>query len=211
MIVALDDQDDTAVEHLLNSGADADARQEIAVDGNPFLVWLNQLLGDDSQSGSFPTALQIAAQSGDVRAVHLLLEHGASVNDCDKFGGAPLASAVAHHNQQIAQCLLDHDADPNQRDDDGIAVLTEAVRDGDYKTAEVLLNHGAEVEDTDVYGTTNLMIACKQGNPALISLLLRHHASLTRSDDHDNTALWYATQHRSKSPIVAIRSWQRAN
>lgn len=125
LVQAVIDEDLPMVRKLLEEGADPNQRD----------------------SGfSHKTALAWAA-TWDVRAVELLLKHGAPVNASNDYRETPLrqvpycgSSATA---VEIAAMLLRHGADLNAIDDYGIPPLFGIARMGLPEVVELLLKHGA--------------------------------------------------------------------
>jgi len=114
------------------------------------------------------TAIQAAAQTGQVEIVNYLLEHGAEYDICSaamlgsldciedflkedpKYitargaHGIPLLYfPVIHGHTRVAQYLLEQGADPNAASPDGITPLHGAVMFNQPKMASWLLDHGA--------------------------------------------------------------------
>jgi ankyrin repeat protein len=75
---------------------------------NPKLV---HLAGKDDL-----TPLHSAARQGKLKAVAVLLEHGADVNAADTHGCTPLHSAVYGKHTRVAEFLLDHGANKCRAD-----------------------------------------------------------------------------------------------
>ena len=114
------------------------------------------------------TAIQAAAQTGQVEIVNYLLEHGAEYDICSAAmlgsldciedflkedpnrvsargaHGIPLLYfPVIHGHTRVAQYLLEQGADPNAASPDGITPLHGAVMFNQPKMASWLLDHGA--------------------------------------------------------------------
>ena len=115
---------------------------------------------------SWGTALTIAAQTGNMAAAQLLLEHGASV-DGDSVGDTPLRGALACGHADIASLLLAHGADVNRVTKLGGSPLAAAIAYAPQFVPE-LLRRGANVRAPDA-----LTAALAARNTALVSDLLR--------------------------------------
>ena len=114
------------------------------------------------------SAIQAAAQTGQVEIVNYLLEHGAEYDICSAAmlgsldciedflkedpnrvsargaHGIPLLYfPVIHGQTRVAQYLLEQGADPNAASPDGITPLHGAVMFNQPKMASWLLDHGA--------------------------------------------------------------------
>jgi tetratricopeptide (TPR) repeat protein len=152
LVQAVENKDLPTVRRLLEEGADPNQR--------------------DSESSN-DTALARAAL-WDVRAVELLLEHGAPVSARNNRGETPLsrvkrcgspAAAV-----EIAAMLIRHGADVNAVNNSGEPLLLDIARAGLPEVVELLLKHGANPNQT---------IKSDNGEtPLLVSLLLTQNAAL---------------------------------
>ena len=89
---AVDRGDLTAIERLLDSGSDADARDEHG-----------------------QTALMNAARDGRTEVVRLLAGRGAGLNHTAKFGLTALMLSVIRGHIDVARVLIDGGADPHVR------------------------------------------------------------------------------------------------
>mmetsp|Transcript_4992 Transcript_4992/g.6645 ORF Transcript_4992/g.6645 Transcript_4992/m.6645 type:complete len:475 (+) Transcript_4992:1-1425(+) len=137
------------------------------------------------------TPLMIAAGSGDIQTVKLLIEHGADVNakDCD-------GATVLYYSVKYVISVVDLEGSVDQQ---GKA---------SNENAEVLLHlcleHGAEVNESDNDGITPLILACgKSCSLAVKKLLTVENLNVNQSAEDGNTALHYAVT-TSNSEIVQL-------
>jgi hypothetical protein len=93
---AIRNRDIAAVQRLVASGADVNAR---------------------SHGGNTP--LMTAAEEGLVDIARVLLDKGAEINACDVRGDTPLIRAAFSGGPEIVRLLLERGADPDIRGDDG--------------------------------------------------------------------------------------------
>jgi hypothetical protein len=120
-----------SVAALLNKGANVNRYPQ---DGNPALWW--------------------AAYAGNVAICKLLLDSGATVDECDGYTeGTPLMAACECGSIAIATMLLEAGADVNYRADKGYCALLHAVRCRHYELVIMLLKAGADLDVSDEYGT----------------------------------------------------------
>jgi ankyrin repeat protein len=144
------------------------------------------------------TAVQAAAQTGQVEIVNYLIDHGAEYDICtaamlgnldcmDDFikmdpklinargaHGLPLLYfPVIHAKTEVAEYLYQHGADPNAASPGGITPLHGAVMFNQPKMAEWLLEHGAG-PNPRYDGKTPLAMALEKQQTELIEVLRSH-------------------------------------
>jgi uncharacterized protein len=119
------------------------------------------------------TPLGLAAFFGQRKAVEILLATGAQVNVAarNSMKVAPLHSAAAADQTEIARLLLEHGADVNARQQAGVTPLHQAAAAGQLGLAELLLDHGADVNARTDDGATPLGLAVKNQREKLVTLL----------------------------------------
>ena len=146
------------------------------------------------------TAVQAAAQTGQVEIVNYLIDHGADYDICtaamlgnldcmDDFlledpnlinargaHGIPLLYfPIIHARVEVAEYLYHHGADPNAASPDGITPLHAAVMFNQPKMALWLLDQG--VDPNPKYdGMTPLAMAVEKNLTGLIEILRVHGA-----------------------------------
>ncbi len=94
------------VKLLFAHGANADARPQHVLSGEPYTAW-------------WPTPLSLATMKGYTEIVATLLAHGATVNAPGPSGRTPLHWAALKGHLDIVHLLLEHDADISIRDELG--------------------------------------------------------------------------------------------
>jgi ankyrin repeat protein len=156
-------------------------------------------------------ALQVAAKSGRLDAVRLLLEHGADVNapplaDLCEFGGkarTALQAAAESGNLELVRCLLDVGADVESRvrspREEGTA-LRFAAMIGSISIVTLLIQEGADVNAPAIgeYGRTPVEEAAEEGRLDTVQLLIDMGA-----DSAGSSALNYARS-RGHDGVVAL-------
>jgi ankyrin repeat protein len=164
----------------------------------------------DAPQGGGETLLHIAAQSGDLDVVKLLLESGADINGSKPFSATALHYAAGNGHETVVRFLLSRGADPNGESAIGITPLGLAVAKGYRTVASTLLQAGATVTNKasnsggyigniaiEIHkGETALHIASRSGYPAIVSLLLTNGAPVDAVDSEQQTPLCLAVQHR---------------
>lgn len=88
------------------------------------------------------------------KIVHLLLEHGANVNQTSSTGIPPLREAMIAGNIDTIKELIRNNANVNQADNYGITPLMMAVSQGPAQAAFNLIEAGADVNAEDRGGQT---------------------------------------------------------
>lgn len=92
------------------------------------------------------TPLGLAAFFGNVDAVKVILDHGATVDlkDKSRFGNTALDAAVAANHAEVVRVLLAARASPNVRDSADYTPLHKAAANGNAEIVRMLLDHGAD-------------------------------------------------------------------
>lgn len=142
------------------------------------------------------TPLWLAAHSGFLGAVRLLVDAGALVDSSASSDGrtalfGAVVSPVGRHNDPsstILHFLLERGANPNVRDGRGRRALHYAAGFGLRQIADVLIDYGASVDD-EADDQSPLMMACDGHYPALVRMLLERGACVDRHDRQGETAL----------------------
>lgn len=148
--------DRAAVEELLRTGADVNAR---GADGTTPLMW--------------------AAHRGDAEMVRDLLAAGADTSARNEYGVSALAEAAYIASTPVIDALLQAGADADSRSPEGETPLMLAARAGNAPAAELLLNAGASVDARESWGgQTALMWAAARSQPGLVRLLIARGADV---------------------------------
>ena len=144
------------------------------------------------------TAIQAAAQTGQVEIVNYLIDHGAEYDICtaamlgnldcledflkedaglvNAWGahGIPLLYfPVIHARLAVAEYLLQHGANADAASPAGITPLHGAVMFNQPKMAEWLLEHGAN-PNSKYDGKTPMGLAVEKNQPELVEVLRAH-------------------------------------
>jgi ankyrin repeat protein len=180
---------------------------------------------DKDQAGATP--LLLAAESGDLNTVKLLVERGADVQHraspgfgaprfgtlapsfvsakpSGEFGGeTALTMAVAAGHKDVVQYLLSKGAKPNLTLVGNFTPLTAAVQQAEPEIARMLVAAGADVNAREYRGATPLILAATSDDatPATVQLLLDRGADASAKDAAGRTALDWAKT-RGSSPLT---------
>jgi ankyrin repeat protein len=128
-----------------------------------------QLKEDPALLNSFSpdgfTALGLASFFGNQEIVKFLLENNADPNvaSANSFHVAPIHSACAISNFEIAELLIKSGADVNAKQMSGVTPLHSAAHNGQTKIAKLLIENGAEVNTKTEDGKSPLEMAEEKG------------------------------------------------
>lgn len=133
-----------------------------------------------------PTPLHLASRNGHIKAVHLLLDHGANTeaNKYALWGGicTPVVEAYVNHHYDIIRLLLKYGADIKKLKD-SYDPLHYMVENNQMDLLILLLDH-IDVDDKDIDGVTPLMLAAKLGRKDMIRVLLDRGADVNCTDNN---------------------------
>eukprot|EP00752_Nemacystus_decipiens_P011337 g10074.t1 len=166
--------------------------------------------------GEIGISLHRAVRGGHAEVVGALLDGGASCNNKDGDGDAPLhiASAVGHAD--IARSLLLRGADKDSLDIRGRAPLHVAAEYGHLAVAEVLLGANAdlnirfdeddEYDDDERIETSPLDMAAATGHLDILRAIVHHGgaAALNAVDHRGHTALHHASRSGAVGSINSL-------
>ncbi|KAL9117658.1 MAG: hypothetical protein Q9187_005803 [Circinaria calcarea] len=157
--------DDTAVQLLLQNGANPTARR-----------------GDER------TPLHL---SGSLRCTELLLMAGADVHAADMFGDQVLHRACYsyHHDLAIVKALVMAGASVSSRNSHGFSVLSYSIQAKTCPIVAFLIQQGANINEVDPDGDTPLFNALIDGNSECIELLLSEGADYRTINKAGDTVL----------------------
>ncbi len=141
-------------------------------------IWKNE--GDNNLYPYTPT--QLASSMGDLKALTMLLDYGADVNEApaNTLGRTALQAAALRkpgpHKMAVINLLLERGANvgAGPANDGGVTALQAAAISGDITLADLFLSRGADVnEDSSEFdGRTALEGAAEHGRLDMVQLLL---------------------------------------
>jgi ankyrin repeat protein len=128
--------------------------------------------GDADES----SVLHVAARTGDIRLVRLLIESGVDADACTKSGMSPIAIASGEGKADVVAELLRVGADANGKctTGSGFPLLVAA----NAAVARQLIQAGASIEKPGWSGETALRNAASWRRTDVIAVLLEHGASV---------------------------------
>lgn len=116
------------------------------------------------------SSLILAAYTGSLELVQILVSKGAVVNHTSSMGTALMAAIVKNH-VPVVQFLLEQGAEVNVCDDRGITPLIYAVQFKNHAILKLLLNYKPDTSHVDKTGKTAFEYAVFSGDEAIIQLL----------------------------------------
>jgi ankyrin repeat protein len=140
---------------------------------------------DDPGSGTLDvkneegaTALHIAAASGNMKAVSILISAGADINAIDDGGSTPLHQAVAANQMDVVKALVEAGAKIETFDDTGGSALNLAASLNHVDIINYLLSKKANINTVNERGFTPLHHACAFGFMEAVQALVAAKASV---------------------------------
>ncbi|MCE5317683.1 MAG: ankyrin repeat domain-containing protein, partial [Parachlamydia sp.] len=226
---------------LLEQGADPlqtcatgeNALELAAANGSQQLLklLLEETPRDSNQSNARgETLLHIAAKSGKLGNVTLLLLQGASLSAQDEYGFTPLHVAARNGHANVVSFLLACGADSQAKSqtlliplelvqhkgEQTITALKKAAEVGQPATrlhlalklrnplAVLALTHLEDCDQPDNNGTTPLHLAVQTGQTQALLYLLHAGATVDAKDNLGHTPLWYATVEKPELTLARL-------
>ena len=119
-----------------------------------------------------PPELVVAADTGNLAVVKMLLDKNANVNATTADGATALMAAAARGRPDICQVLLDKSADVNAVTSFGKTALTYAANNGHVKVVELLLKYKADPKVLDNDGKMAVDYATANKHADVVKLLV---------------------------------------
>ena len=204
LATAAEHRDITAIEALLDQGADVNGPQP---DGATALHWAahwNDLPTTealiaagahvDAANEYGVTPLSLAATNGSASVLDALLRAGATARAALPTGETALMTAVRSGSVDAVNRLLAGGADPNAKQTSkGQTALMWAATAQKPEIARSLIANGAQVDARSAADFTALMFAAREGGLELAQLLLELGADISAAASDGSTPLLVAT------------------
>jgi ankyrin repeat protein len=172
----------------------------------------------DSPNADGQTALMAVARTGNVAAAQLLLDHGATVDAKEKWGGqTALMWASARRHPEMMQLLISRGADvnatsinrdyqrhvtaegrPKNLDSGGLSPLLYAARENCTACVAVLLRNRVDIDLPDPDGVSPLLLAIVNSNWDLARQLIVAGADVNQWNVFGEAPLFTAVDLRSR-------------
>jgi ankyrin repeat protein len=168
-------------------------------------------------SSSFPKnnnkfRLHLAAYSGNVKKVKLLIDEGEIVNAVTNNRETPLHFAAFKENVDTAELLIEKGASVNALTTNNETPLHCAAQRDNSKTAELLIEKGASVNALTTNNETPLHCAAQGDNSKTAELLIEKGASVNALTTNNETPLHCAAQgDNSKTAELLIEKGASVN
>lgn len=224
----------TAVEWLVERGADVDARNSEHGGVTPLWYSLNprdyarpadkpyaQLVATLVQHGADPegvddlgmTPLIAAASQGLSDAVAQLLRYKVDIDHATKNDETALTYAIVWGHVDVAKLLIDAGADVNWRSKNGASPLTYATERlyftedrRDREVTALLLEHGADADQRYELGGNILLRAIRSLDEENVLAVLHRANDINFRDDLGFTALGLAKQHGMDRAVAELEA-----
>ena len=149
------------------------------------------------------TPLHIAAATGDIAIVELLIRKRADIeavltwpNTQRLLEFTPLHVAIIYHHPAVAHCLVSKGANIHTKTRIGDTALHVACKCHNFESSELLIQYGADLSTKNFFGSGLMHDLIRAGNKyrsqELLSLLLTKGAPIHAVDYRGKTALFYA-------------------
>lgn len=163
----------------------------------------------NSVNASGDTPLLLAARSGNLAIMDLLLEQGANINQLDSSKRDILNIAISHKNPELVRWALDHQIDPTMVTSvyEGSALIY-ACHQGQVDIVNMLIKAGTPLDRVNNLGWTALLETTVLGDGSyayqqITRLLVDAGANRNIKDRNGKTPLDHARQ-RGHHEIVKI-------
>ncbi|KAK6082622.1 hypothetical protein SCUP515_02377 [Seiridium cupressi] len=137
----------------------------------------------------YQTPLILAARSGHVGALRMLLEKDNNIESGQKNGVVALVWAAQEGREAAVQELLDKGVNIESKDNNGCSPLAIAARQGHELAIQILIDNGANIESKDDREYTPLTLASQQGHEAAMRMLLDKDANIEPRNCYGNSPL----------------------
>ncbi|XP_067655241.1 ankyrin-1-like [Haliotis asinina] len=136
--------------------------------------------------------LTLAAQTGNVDALNVLLEYGADPTMLDRGGQSALHAAAINGSDNVVKVLLKTKCDINALNAAGNTAVQEAANMGHFETVMMLLYNGANSSIVGPCGIPCIHLAAGSGHLKAVESILKVSEDIRLVDKFGNTPLHIA-------------------
>ena len=177
-----------------------------AKNGNPEMTLLLIQAGADPnvKSKVGKTPMTVAAESGKVEVLEVLVENGGTIEAIDQIGGSPLLWAAGlSPSSDTLEYLIKVGGNVNLIDTNGMTPLIWAAGIGQPSSVKTLIDNGADLEVVEIHQKeTALMRAARIGKPETLGYLIDAGANLNVRNALGHNALLIAS---SSAPVGKVQ------
>lgn len=149
------------------------------------------------------TPLHIAATTGRLSMIDLLLKRGADVTLENGQGNTPLALAISANHIKAIQHLLKAQRTTSQPEH--LPPFHRAAVDNDTLLTKRMMKQGTAVDTLDDEGRTALQVVSRKGMLDMVKFLIANGADVHHVDDQGRDVLYHATFGGDKAIIKLIK------
>ncbi|MBP9712457.1 MAG: ankyrin repeat domain-containing protein [Sterolibacterium sp.] len=160
--------------------------------------WLAAGLPADFMGDRIGSGLMIAAWEGHIGMMELFLQHGAPIEQANRYDETALLLATWRGHLAAVRWLLDHGAQP-ARPGARWSALHYAAFANQPEISRLLIERGAEINARAPNGSTVLMMAAREGHEELTRQLLAAGADPKAVNERGESALIWAMRYEHYS------------
>ena len=152
------------------------------------------------------TPLRISATVNSTAVARVLLDHGADVNESNKFGSVPLHRTAWYNATAMMNLLIERGGLIDAKNKYGGTPLHWAAWQDSSEAAKLLIAHGADINIGNNQGDTPLHYAAKQNSTEVAKILLTHGARIDKENDAGFVPLMTARFNRKHSMVNLLKN-----
>ena len=143
------------------------------------------------------TAAWIAADSGSMEVLEVLLEASADIETPGPGQRSCLQRACFHGHLEVVESLLNREIrrQVQATDEQGATAFFAACHEGHVEIAKLLAGRGASIDATASDGSSPLFVAAQNGHFPVVQFLVQRGADKDQARDGGFTPLYIACQH----------------
>jgi ankyrin repeat protein len=153
------------------------------------------------------TALDHAAENGNLEIVRTLILAGARANLANESGRTPLMYLRDNATDKLVRELLAARAKVNARDESGGTALMNAAAYSNSGVVRELIENGAKIDLKDNDGKTALMFAAGNSDSGIVKLLIDAGSEVNAKDQNGKTALMTAAEEGDAETLKLLISF----